>query len=153
MLEDRSNCMFIGNFRLEMTSGGSLHNYLLKAASLRRPHHVAQGFFKSGIEYLQGGNISQSLGSLCHSGLSSDEKKIVLLYVQSESVLFQHLPTASSLLLKVWPCLPNVQGYRQEMANVNFHQSPSSPGRMGSNPCRAGGLVPSASWWASAGLP
>lgn len=112
VLEDRSNCMFIGNFRLEMISGGSLHNYLLKAASLRRPHHVAQGFFKSGIEYLQGGNISQSLGSLCHSGLFSDEKKIVLLYVQSESVLFQHLPTASSLLLKVWPCLPNVQGYR-----------------------------------------
>lgn len=39
-----------------------------------------------------------------------------------------------SLVLRVWPCLPNMQGYRQEMANLNFPQSLSCPGRTGSNP-------------------
>lgn len=58
---------------------------------------VAQRFFKSGAENLQGGNIAQPLGSLHHSGLSPQEK-IGLLYVHPEAVfqqMFQHLPTVS----------------------------------------------------------
>lgn len=70
VLEERSNHRFIGNFRLEMTPGGPPCNSQLKAASLRRLHHVAKGVFKSGAENLKGGNIAQPLGSLHHSELS-----------------------------------------------------------------------------------
>lgn len=106
VLEERSNCRFIGNFRLEMTPGGPQCNCLLKAASLRRPHHVAQGFSKRGVENPQRGRL-HSLWTSCAT-LGRPHGKF---FISSLKLCCFNI-CLLSLMLRVWPCLSNMQGYR-----------------------------------------